>query len=76
MGGLHIEMAGLKLPGEWHDKSGWTDALIEANTTLTLSGRADAIVNAKHITRSRYIHQVTAVALYTLQCTEYDDYTS
>ena len=45
MEGLYIEMAGLKLPGEWLDKSGWTDALIKASIKLTSSGWADAIVN-------------------------------
>ena len=58
MGGLHIENSALNLQGEWLDKSGWTSALIEAN--ITSAGRADAVIKAKHIPRTQYIHQVMA----------------
>ena len=33
MGGLHIEMAMLKLIGDWLDVSGWTYVMTSANVT-------------------------------------------
>ena len=33
MGGLHIEMAMLKLIGDWLDGSGWTYVMTSANVT-------------------------------------------
>ena len=65
MGGLHIEMASLKMVGHWLNNSGWDSALVQAD--VTTRGRADAILKAAHITRSRYAHQVSACALYILQ---------
>lgn len=65
MGGLHIEMASLKMVGTWLSNSGWDSALVQAE--ITTSGRADAILKATHITRSRYAHQVSACALYILK---------
>ena len=65
MGGLHIEMASLKMVWHWLKSSGWDSALVQ--TDITTSGRADAILKASHITRSRYAHQVSACALHILQ---------
>ena len=65
MGGLHIEMASLKMVGHWLNNSGWDSALVQAD--ITSHGRADAILKAAHITRSRYAHEVSACALYILQ---------
>ena len=65
MGGLHIEMASLKMVGHWLNNSGWDSALVQAD--VTTRGRADAILKAVHITRSRYAHQVSACTLYILQ---------
>ena len=65
MGGLHIEMASLKMVGHWLNNSGWDSALVQAD--ITSRGRADAILKAAHITRSRYAHEVSACALYILQ---------
>lgn len=62
MGGLHIEMASLKMVGHWLNNSGWDSALVQAD--ITTRGRADAILKAAHITRSRYAHQVSACAVY------------
>lgn len=31
LGGLHIEMAGLKLIGNWIEDSGWVEAVTQAN---------------------------------------------
>ena len=65
MGGLHIEKASLKMVGHWLTNSRWDSALVQAD--ITSRGRADAILKAVHITRSRYAHQVSACALYILQ---------
>ena len=51
--------------GHWLTNSGWDSALVQAD--ITSRGRADAILKAVHITRSRYAHQVSACALYILQ---------
>ena len=47
-------------------------SLVQAD--ITTRGRADSILKAAHITRSRYAHEVSACALYILQrkaCKEY-----
>ena len=69
MGGLDIEMATLKMVGNWLNNSGWDSALVQAD--ITTRGRADAILKASHITRSRYAHQVSACALFILQLRAY-----
>ena len=74
MGGLHLEMASLKMVGHWLDKSGWDSALVQAD--ITTRGRADGILKAAHITRSRYAHQVSACALYILQRKAYKEFTA
>ena len=63
-GGLHIEMATLKLLGDWLEDSGWTNALVQAD--IASSGTANSIIHASHITKTRHAHQVTAASLYTL----------
>ena len=70
MGGLHIEMASLKMIGQWLTNSGWGCALVQAD--ITTPGRANAILKASHVTRSRYTHQITACALHVLQQKAYD----
>lgn len=74
MGGLHVEMASLKMAGHWLDKSGWDSALVQAD--ITTRGRADGILKAAHITRSRYAHQVSACSLYILQRKANKEYTA
>ena len=69
MGGLHIEMASLKMVGHWLNNSGWDSALVQAD--ITTRGRADAMLRATHITRTRYAHQVSACALFILQLRAY-----
>ena len=69
MGGLHIEMGALRLIGDWLENSGWTSALVQAD--ITTAGKADAMLKASHITRTRYAHQVTACALYALMRSAY-----
>lgn len=63
-GGLHIEMAMLKLLGDWLEDSGWTNALVQAN--IASSGTANSFINASHATKTRHAHQVTAASLYAL----------
>ena len=54
--------------------SGWDSALVQAD--ITTGERADGILKAAHITRSRYAHQVSACALYILQRKAYKEYTA
>ena len=51
--------------GHWLTNSGWDSAFVQAD--IASRGRADAILKAVHITRSRYAHQVRVCALYILQ---------
>ena len=63
-GGLHIEMATLKLLGDWLEDSGWTNALVQAD--IASSGTANSFIHATHVTKTRHAHQVTAASLYVL----------
>ena len=63
--GLLIELAVLKAIVSWLLGSVWTEAIAQAEITTT--GRAESLVTSKHITRTRYIHQVTASSTETLQ---------
>lgn len=74
MGGLHIEMASLKMLAHWLNNSGWDAALVQAD--ITTPGRADAILKASHVTRSRYAHQVSACTLFICQRRAYQAYTN
>lgn len=71
-GGLHIEMTAFKALGQWLENSGWTAALVESG--IITSGRADSLLNASHIRRTRRFHEITAVALHVLQRKAYDRY--
>ena len=71
-GGLHIEMAFLKVIGDWLDESGWTAALVEAN--VATPGTAESFIKATSVTRSRRAHQVTASSLYVLLQKAYAKY--
>lgn len=64
-GGLHIEEALWNALGSLLSGSGWTGALTEAG--IVTSGTADSFLSASHITRTRHIHQVTALSLAKLQ---------
>ena len=70
-GGLHIEMAMLKLLGDWLEGSGWTNALVQAD--IASSGTANSFIHAKHVTKTRHAHQVTAASLYTLMQQAYNE---
>jgi hypothetical protein len=63
-GGLHIEMATLRLLGDWLEDSGWTTALVQAG--IVSSGTANSFIHASHVTKTRHAHQVTAASLYIL----------
>ena len=71
-GGLRIEMAFMRSIGDWPDGSGWTTVLVHGN--VTSSGKADAMLRAAHVTRTRHAHQVTAACLNLLQRRAYDQY--
>ena len=68
-GGLHIEMAVLKVIGDLLTDSGWTSALVEAG--IASSGTADSFLKASHVTKTRRAHQITAASLYGLLKTAY-----
>jgi len=53
-GGLHIEMAMLKLLGDWLKDSGWTNALVQAD--IASSGTANSFIHASHVTKTRHAH--------------------
>src|SRR6218665_1789141 len=74
MGGLHIEMAALKMLGQWLDGSGWVQCLIKAG--VATSGVAESFIHASHVKRTRYSHTVTAAALYNCQRHCYSQYCS
>ena len=74
MGGLHIEMAALKLLGDWLSGSGWTNVISASG--IASAGTADAYLKALHVTRTRHAHQVTAAALYVLQHKAYTEFTN
>ena len=63
-GGLYIEMATLKLLGDWLEDSGWTNAPVQAD--IASSGTANSFIHASHIAKTRHAHQVTAASLYIL----------
>ena len=63
-GGLYIEMAFLKLIGNWLKDSGWVASLVEGK--VASSGRAESFLKATSVTRARRAHQVTVCSLYIL----------
>ena len=71
-GGLHIEMAALKILGDLLENSGWTGALVQAG--ITTPGTADSFLKASHVTRTRQAHQITASSLYSLLQKAYAEY--
>ena len=62
MGGLHIEMAALRMLGHWLDGSGWVHALVQSE--IASAGVAESFIHASHVKRSCYAHTVTAATLY------------
>ena len=54
------------------EDNGWTNVLVTAE--IITAGRAASLLTASHVTRTRRTHQVTACALYELQCEAYSKY--
>lgn len=73
-GGLHIEMAILKVLGDWLEDSGWTSALVQAD--IASSGTAGSFIKASHVTKTRHAHQITVASVHTLLHQAYDKYKS
>ncbi len=63
-GGLHIEMAALKILGDLLEGNGWTGALVQAG--VATPGTADSLQEASHVTHTRRAYKVTASCLYLL----------
>lgn len=72
LGGLHIEMASLKVLGEWLSGSGWTEVIHSAG--VATQGVAESFLSASHVTRTRHAHQVTAASLYILMNKAHSEY--
>ena len=70
-GGLHTEMAALRMLGHWLDGSGWSESLVQAGVATV--GVAESFLGASHVKRTRYAHTVPAAALY---CTLYRGYSA
>lgn len=70
LGRLHIEMDALKVLGKWLTGSGWSEMI--CNSGVASQGVADSFLTAKHVTRTRRAHQVTAACLYVLMRKSYD----
>ena len=72
MGGLHIEMAVLKVLGDWLQKSGWTNLISAAD--VTTQARAETLLQGSNVSRCQWAHQVTATALHKLVSRSYEEY--
>ena len=69
--GLHIEMAILKLLGDWLRDCGWTNVWVQAD--IARAGTANSFINVSHVTKTHHAHQVTAASLYALIQKAYDE---
>lgn len=72
LGAMHIEKMLWTVSGDWLDGSGWTTAI--TNSCVATSGTAQSLIGASHICRTRYVHQVSVTALYTLLRKAYHKY--
>lgn len=72
LGGLHIEMAILRMLGHWLDGSGWIQCLVQAG--IATLGVAQSFITVAHVKRTRYVHTVTAAALFINLRQLYVDY--
>ena len=50
MGGLDIEVTGLKVIGDWLEDSGWEEDLVQAK--LASLGKADSFLKTSNVTKS------------------------
>ena len=56
--------------GDWLEESGWCNLL--TNLEIAFAGKAESFLNASHVTRTRYAHQVTAATLHILMTKAYE----
>lgn len=64
LGALHAEKILYEVLGDWLEGSGWTSLLSVSG--VASSGVADSLIKLKHPTCTCYMHQATALALYSL----------
>ena len=72
MGGLHIEMASLKMLGKWLTGCGWSEIMYSAG--IATQGIAASFRTASRVTRTQRAHQVTAASLHILKKKAYSAY--
>ena len=72
LGGLQIEQAAYKELGKWLEGSGWMNVITIVD--IATAGLADAFIKVTHLTRTTYVHQVTAAALYLIPQAAYKKY--
>ena len=72
LGGMDIEKMLLQLVGGYLKDSGWTDLM----SFILSEGRADSLISLTHLTRARYFHQVSAMALYVTLDDAFQDFSS
>jgi len=65
-------MAIMSTIGTWLEGSEWDQILVKAD--VTTSERAKSLLKASHVKRTRFAHQVSAVALYIIQREAYSRY--
>lgn len=56
--------------GDLLEGAGWIEALIDSE--IATPGTAESFLKATHITRTRHSHQVSLLALHTLQRNAYE----
>ena len=71
LGALHIEIVMLGCLGDLLEGSGWTVAL--SNSGITSPGN-DALITGHDVAKTKYMHQVTALALHQLMVSSYDEH--
>lgn len=70
-GGLHIEIAALKLLGDLLRDSGWVSTLTDAE--IASSGVAESFLSVSNVARTRQAHQVRASSLFEILKTAYEN---
>ena len=72
LGGLHIELATVRMIGDYFRGSGWSELV--AHAEVTTSGVADSCLKAANLGRAKYMHEVSVCALYISLKQAYTDY--
>ena len=67
---LYIEMVMLGCLGDLLEDSGWTVAL--SNSGITSPGNGALLTG--HVVKTKYMHQVTALALHQLMVSSYGNF--